>query len=310
MRPLQYIFPGLLSLGWMTGSVWAQATAPAMANYARLPLAFEKQGDGSRERFVARGQGYAVGLDSGKVSIGVAASGGTSRAVSLEFSGARRSRAVPGAELPGKINYYLGNDPRKWRIGLPTYDRVTYREVYPGIDVVYYGNQQQLEFDLVVKPGADPEAVRLKVGGVGRLSIDDSGGLVLGDGLRLALPRIYQEVDGAKKAVPGHYRIAGRDEVAFRTDPWDHTRPLVIDPTIVYSALALASSGGDAIALDSLGNIIIGGYTFAADFPTVNAAQNQRKGTREDGFVTKINAAGTAGSAVGCSKRGVRVRHK
>jgi hypothetical protein len=179
---------------------------------------------------------------------------------------------------------------------VPTYDKVTYREVYPGIDVVFYGNGQQMEFDLVVRPGADPEAIRLKVGGAGRLSIDASGGLVAGDGLSVALPQIYQEVNGAKKSVPGRYSIVGQDEVTFRIDPWDHARPLVIDPTIVYSAIfggGLSSSGGQAIALDSLGNIIITGYTYAADFPTLDPAQNHLAGSA-DVFVTKINPAGTS----------------
>jgi hypothetical protein len=297
MGMLRGVYCGFLCLSLLAGGLYAQS---AVENYARLPLAFERQG----ERFVARGPGYAVGLDSGKVSIGVVASDETTRAVSLEFagapfSGARRSRAVTGPELPGKINYYLGNDPRKWQVGLPTYDRVTYREVYPGIDVIYYGNQQQLEFDLVVKPGADPEAIRLKVGGAGRLSIDGSGALSLGEaagGLRIALPRIYQEVNGTKKNVPGRYAIVGPDEVAFKIDPWDHASPLVIDPTIVYSAIfggGISYSESFGVAVDSSGNIIVSGVTTAADFPILNAAQNSLKGTG-DGFVTKINPAGTA----------------
>ena len=107
-----------------------------MQNYARLPLAFEKHGD----RFVARGQGYAVGLDGGKLAVGIVANGKTTRVVSLEFAGGRTRKPFLGGELPGKVNYYLGNDPRKWRIGLPTYGKITYRDVYPGIDVAYYGN--------------------------------------------------------------------------------------------------------------------------------------------------------------------------
>ncbi len=122
-----------------------------MENYARLPLAFEKQADGSSERFVARGQGYVIGLDSGKATILVSASKGkadkdkTNRAVSLEFAGSRPGlRAIAGPELPGKVNYIGGNDPQRWQVGLSTHARVTYPNVYPGIDVVYYGNQQQL----------------------------------------------------------------------------------------------------------------------------------------------------------------------
>src|ERR1700733_9951786 len=219
MIVLRSALPGLLSFGLLAGNVWAQTSVPQQKDFARLPLAFEKQAGGSGERFVARGPGYVVGVEKGRASIEVLTPDRDSHAVSLEFAGSTPSHAVPGSELPGKINYIQGNDPRKWRIGLETYARVRYPETYPGIDVVYYGNQQQLEFDLVVKPGADPEAIRLKIGGAGKLSIDDSGALVLGaaagaaGGLTVALPQVYQEVNGTKKSVPGHYAIVSRDEV-------------------------------------------------------------------------------------------------
>jgi hypothetical protein len=282
---------GLFCFSLATSNVLAQkiVSTPVMENHARLPLAFEKQPGGSGERFVARGQGYVIGLDAGKATIRVTSS------LSLEFAGASPSHAVVGDELPGKVNYIRGNDPRKWQIGLSTYARVAYPDTYPGIDVVYYGNQQQLEFDLVVKPGADPAAIRLKIGGAAKLSIDGSGALDAGD-VTIALPRIYQEVNGVKNSVAGHYAIAGRDEVAFKVDPWDRTRPLVIDPTLAYSALfggSQAYNYGRAIGIDSLGNILIAGYTGAVDFPTVDAAQNGLDGN-QDAFVSKIDPTGTA----------------
>lgn len=304
----RYFLLGSFYTGLLVGNIAAQpvsaAPAPAMERYARLPLTFEQQVDGSGERFLARGQGYVIGLDSGKAGILVSPAfskdkkAKSNHAVSLEFAGSKPSHAAPGPELPGKVNYLRGNDPQRWQIGLSTYARVTYPNVYPGIDVVYYGNQQQLEFDLVVRPGADPEAIRLKVEGAGRLSIDGSGALNLGDaagGLKVALPQIYQDLNGTKKSVPGHYAIVGRNEVAFRLNPWDHTRPLVIDPTIVYSTLFGSPQSyayAEAIALDPSGNIVISGYADAG-FPTINAAQSVYKGD-PDLFVTKINAAGTA----------------
>src|SRR5579863_7904445 len=167
MRLYRIILPIVLFASFVPAIVRAQSSVPEsprlIEEYGRLPLAFEKQGDASRERFVARGQGYAIGLDGGKVSIGVVAKDQTKHAVSLEFAGAQPGGAIPGPELPGKVNYIRGNDSKKWRIGLATYERVTYPNTYPGIDVVYYGNGRQLEFDLLVKPGADPEAIRLKV---------------------------------------------------------------------------------------------------------------------------------------------------
>jgi Beta-propeller repeat/S-layer homology domain len=277
------------------------ASVPAHAshvseNLVRLPLAFEQHG----ERFVARGQGYTVGVDSGKMAIQVlSAKDKTSRAVSLEFAGTGVSRAVPGAKLPGKVNYILGEDPRKWQTGLPTYGLVTYPNTYPGIDVVYHGNQQQLEFDLVVRPGADPRAIRMKIKGGSGLSIDASGALVVGDStgdLRIALPETYQDVNGTRKSISGHYSLHGRDEVVFNVDRYDRNRPLVIDPTIVYSTLLGGSTGSSAsqsIALDSLGQMYIAGYTSASDFPIANAYQGGLN-VNQDAFVTVINAAGTA----------------
>ena len=202
----------------------------------------------------------------------------------------------------GKVNIIQGNDPKQWQLGLSTYDRVSWPNVYPGIDVVYYGNQQQLEFDLVVKPGADPRAIRLKVGGAGKLSIDGSGALDLGKsagGLRVGLPRVYQEINGVKQNLGGHYELVGKDEVAFRVDPWDRAHALVIDPTITLSTLfggGNGSTGGYGIQLDSSGNILIAGATSASDFPVANAAQvtlNAINGN-SNAFVTKLNPTATS----------------
>src|SRR6185312_11327393 len=219
--------------------------------------------------------------------------------LSLEFAGAKSPAAVVGTELPGKVNRMYGNDSRKWQVGLPTFERVSYPDLYPGIDLVYYGTQSQLEFDLVVRPGADPRSIRLKISGSRRLSIDDSGALALstpeGD-VKIALPKIYQEVAGKQKSIAGHFRIRGRDQVAFDVDRYDRTSPLIIDPTIVYSQIlggGTSSTGAYGIAVDSSGNMLIAGYTYASDFPLVNPAQTSLTVT-PDAFVAKINAAGTA----------------
>ena len=120
------------------------------------------------------------------------------------------------------MNYYLGKDPSHWRIGLPTWESVKYPDVYPGINVVYYGNQQQLEFDLVIRAGADPRTIRMKIAGGKKLSLDGSGALRIetggSDDLQINLPRIYQEVDGEKRSVAGRFVIRRGDEVAFEVD--------------------------------------------------------------------------------------------
>jgi sugar lactone lactonase YvrE len=275
-------------------------TSPVARQYVNLPLAFERQTDNGAARYVARGQGYRISLTDTGASIRVQpASGAAAGEISMEFAGGRSKQVLPGRELPGKVNYIRGNDPRQWQIGLPTYEQVTYKQVYPGIDVVYRGNQRQLEFDLVLRPGTDVSAARLKFGGARCLWLDADGALLLGTAagdLKLGVPGIYQEVDGVRKAIRGRYKLLHRQEVVFQAEEYDRTKPLVIDPTIVYSALlggGTNPSYGQAIALDSAGNAYLTGYTNAADFPTTGAAAMQYQ-WGNDGFVTKINAAGTA----------------
>ncbi len=277
------------------------ATPPATERYLRLPLAFERQTDGKQDSYTARGNGYAVGLRDGNAVIGVqpGADGAAAR-VSMEFAGGRHVIGAPSSELPGKVNYIRGNDPKQWRYGLPTYERVTYEGVYPGVDVVYYGSQRQLEFDLVLKPGADPSKVRLRFSGAGPLKVGDDGGLVIecdGGVLRVPLPAVYQEFPGGRHAVEASYALIAGNEVAFRVNAYDRTKPLVIDPTIVYSGLLIGDQTGtgygERVAVDSSDNVYVAGYTSVTDFATVNPAFPQYSGST-DGFVEKINAAGTA----------------
>jgi len=182
---------------------------PVAAQMAHLPLSFERDGD----RYIARGQGYWIGLEKAKATLAFA-SGESRKAISVEFAGSHPGDAAPGPKLPGQINVIRGNDPRQWKLGLPTYERVSWPSVYPGIDVVYYGNQQELEFDFVVKPGADPGAIRMKVLGADKLALDAAGSIQLGDaagGIRIGLPQIYQVIEGAKTGVPG--RLFSKDQM-------------------------------------------------------------------------------------------------
>jgi hypothetical protein len=216
----------------------------------------------------------------------------------MDFAGARKVSATAGPELPGKVNYVRGNDPKLWRFGLPTYGSVGYREIYPATDVVYRGNQQQLEFDLVLRPGADPSQIRLKFDGAGDLTLDPDGALVVrsaaGD-LRVPLPVVYQEAAGARKTVRGRYALLPNREVGFRLDAYDRAKPLVIDPAIVYAGQLGGGTGStisNAIALDSNSYAYIAGYTLSSDFPTANAAFPLAH-SLPDGFVSKIDPTGT-----------------
>src|SRR5439155_20702038 len=172
---------------------------------------------------------------------------GTPVVVRMSLLGAAPKPLVSGLdELPGKANYLIGN-PAKWRTNVPTYAKVRYRAVYPGIDLVYYGNQRQLEYDFVVSPGADPERIVLGFQGAERLEINAEGELVLqaaGEVIRQRVPVIYQEIDGVRTKIEGRYVLKDAQRVGFQVAAYDQSRPLVIDPTLVY-ATYLGGSGGD-----------------------------------------------------------------
>jgi hypothetical protein len=213
--------------------------------------------------------------------------------------GAARKPLVSGLEeLPGKANYFIGNDPAKWRTNVPTYAKVHYREVYPGIDLVYYGNQRSLEYDFVVAPGADPRKIALSFKGAERLEIDAQGDLVLhtmGGIIRQHKPVIYQEVDGVRQEVAGGYVRKGKNRIGFKVAAYDSSRPLVIDPILSYSTYlgGGSSDGGGGIVADAAGNAYVTGGTSSVNFPTTVGAV-QSAGAGPNAFVTKLDATGSA----------------
>ncbi len=282
-----------------SATVIGAATPPTIAQYLELPLAFERVTGAGNDRYVARGDGYAVSLGAGSAVIGLHAGPSSDAAsVSMEFAGGRVVPGVPSAELPGKVNHIRGNNPKEWRLGLPTFRRVAYEEVYPGIDLVFYGNQRRLEFDLVVKPGADPRKVRIRFIGAQHLSAGPDGGVVIetaAGNLQLLPAAIYQQVDGAKLQVEGAYALASPNEVELRLGKYDSGKPLVIDPEITCAGLLGGGTGasyGNGVAVGPGGDMYIVGYTYAADIATAGPGLPYNGNT--DGFVTKIDSAGTA----------------
>jgi hypothetical protein len=205
-------------------------------------------------------------------------------------------------ELSGKANYLIGNDRKKWRTNVPLYAKVRYREVYPGVDLVYYGNQRQVEHDFIVAPGADPRSITLNLAGAEKLSLDPQGALVLAvkDGeVRFEKPRIYQEVDGARREISGGYVLKNADNVGFQIATYDANKPLVIDPTLFYSTYlgGISNEVGLGIAVDSAGNAYVTGYTQSTTiptFPTTPGAFQTTNGGNDDVFVTKLNPTGSA----------------
>src|SRR5438093_9853119 len=216
--------------------------------------------------------------------------------VRMTFDGASLAGELAGLDqLPGQSHYFVGSDPGRWRRNVPRYARIRHHDLYPGVDLVYYGNQGRLEYDLIVAPGIDPRRIALAFEGADDVALDGAGDLILragGADVRLRKPVIYQQEAAGKREIAGSYRLEGRHRVAFDLGPYDRTRALVIDPMLVYSTY-LGGPGSDeahAIAADPEGNAYVVGST-TGDFPTSNALQGEAPGF-VDVFVAKFDPAG------------------
>jgi hypothetical protein len=289
-------------------------------SYGKLPLSFEAnhgQAD-ARVKFLSRGAGYTLFLTGDEAVFSlrgnesdfhasraggqlqpIPATSTPNTALRMRLVKANRAAQVTGAdELPGKSNYFIGNDPKKWHSNVLTFAKVKYHGIYSGIDLAYYGNQRQLEYDFVVAPGANPRRIEFDVRGAKSISQDKDGDLVLqmGEGeVRWHKPVVYQEKDGARQEIAAHYLIKGKRRVGFKVGDYDSRRTLFIDP-LVYSTFlgGSAPDWGYAIAVDSSGDAYVTGYTGSANFPTLNPVQANFAGGNLDAFVTKFNPSGSA----------------
>ncbi|MGA2222569.1 MAG: BACON domain-containing carbohydrate-binding protein [Verrucomicrobiia bacterium] len=290
---------GLVATGW---SATADISSPALKGvqieqtWRSAPLHFEaNQGQTDCDaEFLARSVAHTVFLTRSEVVLAFA--GGVAP-VRLRLVGANPQTELHGLEpLPGKVAYYRGHDSSSWQEDVPLFAKVQYAAVYPGVDLVYYGNDRQLECDFVVAPGARPDVVRLALDGVEKAELDGQGNLVLKTAAgRLAWnkPHVYQELDGQRQPVAGEFVLHGEREVGFHVAAYDARRPLVIDPTFVYSTY-LGGSGEESEAMlwfDATGNAFVFGQTRSVDFPGSRSPLGP--GGDLDMFLTKIGPTGS-----------------
>src|SRR5690348_749991 len=268
------VAPRLLHRRTANANSSSQRKQESARKYGQLPLAFEQNAGqaASEAEFVARGNGYALLLERTGIELALrksALDAKQSRSVENPRSARHASEgtiemSLAGAnlaakftaleELPGKTNYLIGNDPKKWRTNVPTYRKVAERGVYPGVDLVYYGTQRQLEYDFVIAPGVDAGRIRLDIRGAEKLRVTANGDLVmaLANGeVRFERPVAYQNTASGKQIVSSQYALASAHGVEFRLGSYDHSRELVIDPILSYSTYLGGTNidGANAIAV-------------------------------------------------------------
>jgi hypothetical protein len=305
----------------------AAKKAQAAQNYGRIPLSFEaNRGQADKTvKFLSNGSGYSLFLtDSSAVlaltkpevssakpgqTVGNGLKPASARparktyVVRMDLVGANRAMQVTGVDqLPGTANYFIGNDPAKWHSGVPTFAKVKCADVYPGVDLVYYGNQRQLEYDFVVAPGASPKPIRLEFAGAKKLDLTNNGDLTVSAAngeIAFHKPVVYQVKDGVRQPIDGQFAMLSKNTIGFTLGRYDHSKPLVIDPVLSYSTY-LGGTLADAaygIAADSSGNAYVVGTTFSTNFPVTagafQSANNEPVGF-QCAFVTKLNPTGTA----------------
>jgi hypothetical protein len=267
-----------------------------LEHYEHLPLAFEQNvGQAHSEAaFLARGPGYLIELAGGNVTVH-----GPSWHISLQFLAGNSTAGGRGLQrLPMQTSYFSGSAPAAWHTDISSFRQVAYRNIYPGIDVVYYGSRGQLEYDLVVAPGADWSQIRIAVEGPDGLRLDADGSIELdtgGENIRFRTPRAYQNFGDGTREVPSRYVFTSRNYIGFELGGYDPTRPLIIDPVFSYSTYLGGSLSDQAygITVDGSGCAYIAGETYSFDFPLRNAWQTSEHGDR-DVFVSKLSADGSS----------------
>ena len=278
------------------------AISPPAVGRIGIPLVCEpNQGQAPSEAlFIARGSGYNVRFFRGAIEIdAVLPDSSVRRLRMIPFSGNRSAHVEAETRLPGRSHYLLGNDSARWRTNVAHYKSIRYRQVWRGVDLVFYGNHNRLEFDIVLAAGARLEDVRFTFEGARRVSVDEQGQLLLaldrGAELRMLSPRLYQEGDSGTVDLPGGYEPLGGSRVGFWAGDHDPAKPLVVDPVVGFFTYLGGSSANDSargLAVDSVGNIYVAGDTLSLDFPVTTGPYPQ-SALNGNIFVTKLDPTGS-----------------
>jgi len=301
--------------------------------YGHLPLSFEpNQGQtDARVKFLARGEGYGLYLTRSEAVLALHAAGEKNSVIRMSLEHSNSGPAVDSQEeLPGRSNYFIGKNPAKWHHNIPQFARVRYHDVYPGIDLLYYGHQGKLEYDFEVLPGADPKQIAIQFQGSPRLALTAVGDLSIATEagkVELQAPRVYQQIGNEDRPVAGKFVLLNDNQVAFGIGAYDRTQRLIIDPILTYStylggsgdescskienlagiSTAQFTPGCPAVAVDAAFRTYVAGATTSANFPGIGSSSFQTcldtvppnpatctPGTNSDVFVVRLNAAGTA----------------
>ncbi len=294
------------SAGDFRPSALADARLHATSLLASLPMIFEpNQGQANldptdpRALFIARGSGYGLFLGKQGATLALRTSAKRTDTLQMKLAGAAADPVIAAADpLPGRSNYLIGNDPASWHKNVPQFSRVRYENVYPGINLVFYGNQGQLEYDFQVAPGADPQQAELEFDGAQQLELQDGALLVEGrnGSVRIEAPNVYQQIAGRRQPVNAAFVLRGQNRAGFSIGSYDRSRELVIDPVLSFATYfgGTGDERSNYIAVDGAGNIYLTGSTTSPTLPGVGNAAVFQSAPGASGaqnvYIAKISA--------------------
>src|SRR6478672_3392336 len=297
----------LVGVGWLALAAGAMASERTtlgaegrhvIAEYGSLPLLFARDVDrgDAIPRYYARGANYAVSISPQGAALVFGSHDSTRTTIELRLVGSAASARVAVLDpQPARI-HQIGRNNGSGGVDIPTFARIAISDAYPGIDVIFHGQHREVEYDVIVAPGADPSRFAFRIDAGSPVTIDDAGEIDVG-AARLKRPLAYQDVDGRRQIVASEYVIDSERVVRIRVGGYDSSRALIIDPVVSYATF-VGGSGveqGTSIAVDAAGNAYITGYTMSTDFPLAGALDRSLgKRGDVDVFVSKLNPSGTA----------------